>query len=707
MHKHFLKVGLSVGLSFAIVALLLQMVNAGVPEGERPSVFAALQGTSLSLVLAYLGLYFVSLGFRAYRYRLLLQVSGEPTVPSIKQMWLVTGIRNMVVDMLPARLGELGYVALLNRGYGVKLEHCISSLTIAVAFDFVALFVVAILIVASQMFGSGVQGWAIGAMLMALFVSLVAVLGLFKFTPWFSRELNTRVRPKFIDVAWCVKALGLLEKFASSLKAVEASGATVRVFTTSVVIRILKYFGFFLLFKAVATPTFESLATLPVSHVLGALIGGEVGASLPIPTFMSFGAYEAGGLLVFKLLGISDQAAATVTLLCVHIWSQVMEYAIGGLLVALFIWLNRKGKRAENMAKVAGSPTRARLITLVSFIGAGAVLVLGSGFLAYQLRAASKLGALSAPAAGGVAKNVDEWQQLSKAHVSAIDGFVVFSSNRDGNHDIYRLDLMNYKLDKLTSHPHTETYPRISPDGSNIVFSRAHQVWVSQRNVVAWDIYVLNLETMQERRLVRNATAPRWLDNQTITYLKNGVAVERLDLASQQSVLIFEGGGQSDIPKGTKLQNPTVNAKSLSVTFTAKQNQIGTNTGHWGTAVTDGLSHRGVMNGCELAWSNAGDYLYQVNPDAETLRIMKINPATLNAKTLIDLAGEFSHEYWPKESNNGEYFVFGASRGPKDHEHDTKDYEIFLWKTGSDPSKATRLTFHTGNDNWPDVHLRN
>ena len=72
---------------------------------------------------------------------------------------------------------------------------------------------------------------------------------------------------------------------------------------------------------------------------------------------------------------------------------------------------------------------------------------------------------------------------------------------------------------------------------------------------------------------------------------------------------------------------------------------------------------------------------------------------------MIDLIGEFSHEYWPKESNNGEYMVFGASRGSKDHEHDSKDYEIFLWKVGTDSAKATRLTFYTGNDNWPDIHI--
>lgn len=705
MFKNILKLGLSVGLSFAILALLLRMVNSGVPDAERPSVFNALQNTSLTLVVAYLLLYIIALGFRAYRYRLLIGLSGEQNVPSVGQMWLVTGIRNMVVDMLPARIGELGYVALLNKGYGVKLEHCVSSLTISVAFDFVALLVVALAIVGSQMVGVGVQGWAIGATIMAVLISGIAVFGLFAITPWFSKLMNARFADKWQADSLLGKALDLLARFSSSLVQVRDSGQTLKVLAVSVVIRVLKYFGFFLLFQAVAVPSFQSLAELPTTHVISALIGGEVGASMPIPTFMSFGAYEAGGLLMFQLLGVADQAAAAVTLLCVHIWSQVMEYTIGGALLALFVWVNRKGKQSEILAQSTGAPKRAKAIALAAFIGAGVVLATGSGFLAYQVWAATKLGSFSAPAAGGVADNVEDWQRLSKEHVSRLKGFVVFSSNRDGNHDIFRLSLQTFELDKLTTHPNTETYPRISPDGERLVFARAHQEWVSQRNTVAWNIVVMDLSTKQETVVAKNSTAPRWLNNHEVTFLQDGTKVGRVNLKTKQSSVVFQGGGDTAIPQGARLQNPSVNPRNLSVTFTARQTHIGTKTGHWGTAVTSGNQHRGVMNGCELAWSSNGDYLYQVNPDAETLRIMQVNPETLESTTMVDLEGEFSHEYWPKDSFNGEYMVFGASRGKKDHEHDTKDYEIFLWKIGSDPSKATRLTFHTGNDNWPDVYI--
>ena len=72
-----------------------------------------------------------------------------------------------------------------------------------------------------------------------------------------------------------------------------------------------------------------------------------------------------------------------------------------------------------------------------------------------------------------------------------------------------------------------------------------------------------------------------------------------------------------------------------------------------------------------------------------------------NAAPLLDMPGEWSHEYFPRVSNDGALLAFGASRG--DHEHDVADYEIFLWRIGTPPEQAARVSFHTGNDQWPDV----
>ncbi len=694
-------------MSFFILALLLQFFTSGVSDSQRPAVLPLLKSTSISLFTAYLALYVVSLFVRAYRYRLLISLAGESSLPSMRQMMLVTGIRNMVVDMLPARIGELGYVGLLNRGYGVKLQHCISSLSLSVALDFIALFAIVVAIVVSQFLGGAVSSWAVAALFVAILLVCLAWAGLFLFLPWFvpflSRRYSESTRPTL------VKGLQLLIDFNNSLQSVYRSGRALKVIAWSILIRLLKYSGFYLLFLAVTKANFPELAALPVNQVISALIGGEVAASLPIPAFMSFGVYEAGSVLVFKMLGVAELGTVLIVMLCVHILSQLIEYIVGGGLATVFVWRSRKLNSTNDTSieprftqALQSNVHQSQTVRPWGIIIALLFALMASVFLAYQVWSSSKLGSFKAPDSGSKISS-------TKPETNLVDvkGFVVFSSNRSGNHDIYLHELENSELRRVTTHPNTETYPRISPDGRYLVFSRAHQVWVSQRNTVAWDVILLELATGLERKVSENSTAPAWINNNEITVLRDGYIVEKIDIDSLKRSLVFESGIDNQMPKGAKLYNPKFNPVSRQLVFTARQSAIGSKTGHWGTAIDTNGSHKAVYNGCELSWSADGKRLFQVALDGEdgTNRFIEIEPETLQVSTLLNLSGEFTHEYWPQESNNGGYLVFGASRGQQFHEHDTQDYEIFLWERGSDPSKAQRITFHTGNDNWPDVYI--
>ena len=712
MLKNAFRLGLSLAVSFVILALLLELVNSGVSDSERPSVFNSLKDTNLGLLGLYGAISLITLFFRAYRYQILLVISGEKNVPHFKHMLLVTGIRNMVVDMLPAPLGELGYVGLLNRGYGVKLENCVSSLAISIAFDFIAVLMVIILIVCKQLLGGDLQGWAIGAMLMAAIISTIAFIGLFIISPWINTFITQHFPAKNSESLWA-KCLQLANDFCSSLDVARSAGKTLMILALSLSIRFLKYTGLYLLFLAIATPNFVELATLPIEHTVGALIGGEIGASLPIPTVMSFGAYEAGSTLIFQLLGVADQAAALITMLCVHIWSQVLDYVLGGFFLILFIVLKKKEANvkvgSEPPALHNNTPQTPNGMKVASFIMVGVCLMLASGFLANQLWRTTKLGALTAPIAGSNADNAREWQTRSSTQVSMINGFAVFSSNRDGNHDIFKLELSNFELTKLTHHPHTETYPRISPDGLNLVFSRAHQSWVSQRNTEAWDIYLLDLITLKEKKIASNATAPAWADSNLISFVQHSTKLVLFNTDTGTSKIVYQTGINNPMPKDAKIQNPKYNTLNGAISFTARQSDIKMNKGHWGTAIANGNTHQGVHNGCELSWAHDKKELFQVHTKSGlngSNRIVSVNKDSFELKTLIDLHGEFSHEYWPQQSSNGEYMIFGASRSDKEHEHDVADYEIFLWKLGNAPHDATRLTFHTGNDNWPDIFIK-
>ena len=74
------------------------------------------------------------------------------------------------------------------------------------------------------------------------------------------------------------------------------------------------------------------------------------------------------------------------------------------------------------------------------------------------------------------------------------------------------------------------------------------------------------------------------------------------------------------------------------------------------------------------------------------------------SRTGLDrFAGEYSHEYFPQASPDGRWLVWGASAGG--HEHDRADYEIFIWQIGKPWESARRITYHSANDQWPDLWM--
>jgi len=411
---------------------------------------------------------------------------------------------------------------------------------------------------------------------------------------------------------------------------------------------------------------------------------------------MSFGTYEAGGTLAFSALGFSE-ADSFLSLLGVHIWSQSIDYGLGLICFLVIILLFRSKSKSP-------SPLRNKL--LVASIGM--FFLIGCFLLALQYRNNLKLGSSNAPPIGQstLEENAQQLQTglngLSKSNVT---GFVVWSSNRFGNHDILRMDLPSGEIQQVTNHSHTETWARISPDGKQLVFARSREPWVSQRNSVAWDVLIKDLDTNVETLISENASYPFWVRSNTIGFLKSGKSIQQYDISTGQFITSFEPGENNSVPVGAPLSSPDIHPVTNETVFTTRQSAINLNTGFWGTGLWDGVQEvQGVLDGCELNWSGDGSKLYQVGHGGKQKTMFyQIDPDTLVAEPLLDLSGEFSHEYWPEDSNDGRYLVFGASRG--DHEHDTADYEIFLWEIGRPESDAFRLTFHSGNDNWPDIFI--
>ncbi|MCW5199285.1 PD40 domain-containing protein, partial [Desulfobulbus sp. F1] len=255
------------------------------------------------------------------------------------------------------------------------------------------------------------------------------------------------------------------------------------------------------------------------------------------------------------------------------------------------------------------------------------------------------------------------------------------------------------KLTRLTNDPHTDYFPRISPDGSKVVFARSQEPWVSQRNKYPWDTWLLDLPTGKSRLLAKNANTPTWSeDGKKIYFQRQANQFVEYVLATGKETVVFETGKSLPLDASLYLETPAWSEARQSLAMTTRKGGP-----VYTYLVRPDRTVQELNEGCELNWSPDSSFLYHVGHREKGNVFYKINPDTLEWQLWFDSPSEYSHEYFPKIANTGDVLVYGASTGG--HEHDTADYEIFLWPIGSPMSNTARLSFHTGNDNWPDVFL--
>jgi uncharacterized membrane protein YbhN (UPF0104 family) len=284
--------------------------------------------------LLFAALHLAGAGFRTMRFRLLLRASGETNTPGFSRILLVTGVRNMMVDFVPARLGELAYVGMLTRGYRVKLHTCLSSLAISVWLDIFVLVPVLFIFVA--VIGPQDQARALVVVVLAVLI-LVSFLGYFVLFHgiWRLRALAERAVAAGGGRFHLRRVTALLASLSKAVEHTRDWRILGRGLLLSVGVRVCKYTGLLVLFLAIAQSADNSLRQVNPLAVLAALVASEAAASLPIPAFMSFGTYEAGGVAAFAALGFPAADAASVTL-TTHAATQLLDYGAGLVCLALY-----------------------------------------------------------------------------------------------------------------------------------------------------------------------------------------------------------------------------------------------------------------------------------------------------------------------------------------------------------------------------------
>lgn len=290
-------------------------------------------------------------------------------------------------------------------------------------------------------------------------------------------------------------------------------------------------------------------------------------------------------------------------------------------------------------------------------------------------------------------------QDTVRAVAGRIRARLVWSSNRSGDHELYLLDLGSRSLRRLTRHPNVDFFPRFSPDGRQIVFLRSQREWVSFREMGAWNVLVVNADGTGEWEIARGGYHPGWTADGRAVIFHRDAQVFRYDLASRRESLLFDGrkevAGISDPGDFEMAPDQRQLAFALRGPFE-------------GAAVYGFASHRlsalTRVQACQTTWAPDGRSVVWVETGGRGgTRLMVGDPDGKGRRVFMDLPGAYSHEYFPKLSNDGRWLVWGATS--EGHEHDRADYEIFLWEVGTAWETAIRFTYHPGNDQWPDLYV--
>ncbi len=339
----------------AVVTLLL--LYAVFHDQELSEFLAIFHSIDRSLFLLFVSMSLISVGVRAYRYQLLMTgILGPKHTPSGGKLVIVTALRNALSDSLPARLGELAYVYLVNR-LGVPVVTGLSTFGLSFVLDIIVLAgVVAALLAATLAFpGStavqvtGLGEVAPGLLVFFIFGLLLIVTAFFVLLKRMNLVLNllarlssfflSEHRPNSVAKRIFEKCYSAVYRIAEDVRLVGSSGRLLSLVTVTLLLRLLKYGSLHILLLAVVTQWSITHRDIGLGTSLLSFLSAEASASLPMSGLLGFGAYEGVWSMVFSSL-CKELCAVIPSIpsvaLAVHLITQVVAYVVGGIALILF-----------------------------------------------------------------------------------------------------------------------------------------------------------------------------------------------------------------------------------------------------------------------------------------------------------------------------------------------------------------------------------
>lgn len=570
-----------------------------------------------------------------WRYLLLLSISGYST--SKISMFFVVLVRNLCSDLLPARVGTLVYVFLINSRLGVPAPAALTSFGYAFAFDFVA---IAPMIILAAFFSIGSSEFSPFIFLIIGLVLLI-IMGAFI---WYLPKLTKLTIPTRFG-----KISRFLEKIQGEIESVSKANIFGQVLLLSFGVRVFKYLGLWALLLALLTPRGYQLSELPFHTMFLGMCVAEMSASLPISGIAGIGTYQGAWITVFSLLGFPLDLAKT-TSVSHHLVTQAWGYSIG--LISLLILLTP-------FFKVGAANFGYRKPMLIKFLG----FLLAVGTLTYLLLPKDS-------------KVSDYKGEVQKPSFCADSCTLVFDSRRGKTFGIYKLTEVG--VEKVVDLPDRhEIFPDIKDE--NVVYASAK----GAGRYAESEIRLVNLKTGNDSLVATNGTFPSFLEDGTIIFERN-----RKEIVDDKGKVIFPTEQFSEW-KNFEIVKPRAFGSKLA--FTSDRG------GRWHVWVVDlnSKSSEKISDGCQPEFISENEIIFINNKKAKAgSGIFKANLTTKEISVVHDMDGEFGHEYFPFPLKNGVLF---SATNENDHSHEEGNYQLFY---ASFDGKLERITEDNAGSRW-------
>ena len=333
---------LSAVISLALLWLLFSQVRT-------EDITATLSHIYVPALFAYMAVALLGAWLRAWRYKWLLR----PQPISWGNILLVTFIRNSLIDLLPARIGSLSFIYVLNKRLGFAFETAASTFVVAFILDFLTLSPFLVAAVMAVGLGSDlISGPTLLSVSLAFFGLIF--LALWKIVP-LARVLLAVYRRilRLFGAEEKKLARHSLEKFEltiQSLSLIRRRRMFFPVFLLSLFIRLAKYVSVYFLFFGLLRSHGFALTDLSFWVFILGISGAEMTSALPVKGLAGFGTWESAWALTFRLMGF-DARLAILSGIGVHLFTNVFEYAlgIGSILVLASPYLRKKRGKNDRL----------------------------------------------------------------------------------------------------------------------------------------------------------------------------------------------------------------------------------------------------------------------------------------------------------------------------------------------------------------------